>query len=344
MPIGDIVGQEKKKNYYTETQTCHEYNSTSNSSANAVREWYLVLRGLVGVIILAGNGVVIYLIVRCHVLHTNSNWFILSLSIADFLVGLILIPIYTSCALWISCNKPVLNMSFDLLLYVSLVNMCAMTGDRYLFIVKPLTYFQTMTETRVFVLVAAAWLIPLLFSLIPLAWIFSESLENKERALSIYGTFQIIGFNIVPCAMMLIIYGHILLISRKHSRQMLAMTVEQRTGNPKTLNLQQRNHESPATRVFGLVVIFFMFCWILSGYRHLCRYFKLRCCISPGTVIASRLLVLLNSAINPLIYAFLKKDIKREITKRMCKERRCNNDIILPLVKIKRNATDNIVT
>lgn len=313
-------------------------NSTFNesntwpSNLERVREWYWVLRGLVGLVILVGNSAVIYLIVTCRRLHTKPNWFILSLSIADLLVGLILIPVSTSCGLWIPCNVRVLNMSFDLLFFVSVANMCAMTADRYLYVVKPLTYAQTMTKMRVFLLIAGAWLITIVFQLIQLAWIFSQSLGYKQRADSIYGTFQIISFNIVPCVTMLIVYGHILVISRKHSRQIRAVAV-----NLRTLNLRQAKQESSATKVFGLVVLFFVFCWILSAYRHFCRYFDLPCGIPMGVVIASRILALLHSAINPLIYAFLKEDIKREMKTKMCRERRRNPGIVLPSFQSQKN-------
>ena len=49
--------------------------------------WYSVLGGLSSIIAVAGNGIVIYLIVTRHRLHTTANWFILSLAIADLFLG-----------------------------------------------------------------------------------------------------------------------------------------------------------------------------------------------------------------------------------------------------------------
>ena len=321
----------------TSTETTTDSTAISDF-ANGVGAWYWVLRGLVGVIILAGNGPVIYLIATCHRLHTISNWFILSLSLADLFVGLFLIPVSTSCALWTTCNFPVLNMCFNLLLFVSIANMCAMTADRYLSVVRPLSYFQAITTSRVLLWIVAAWVIPIIFSLIPLVWMFSDSLEKNQRASTIYGTFQIIGFNVLPCVIMLLIYGHIFVISRKHWRQIRTSTV---TPDPETINPRRTKNEWSSTRVFGLVVIFFVLCWMLSAYRHFCGYFKLRCHISFGTVVASRFLMVLNSAINPFIYAFLKEDIKREMKKRIC-----GNESTAVAVSIsvhrKRNGTHHL--
>lgn len=289
--------------------------------ADGVGAWYWVLRGLIALAILAGNVPVIYLIVKRYRLHTISNWFILSLSFADLLVGVFVIPVSTSCAVWTNCNFSVMVLFFDLLLFVSIGNMCAMTADRYLSVVQPLTYFQNMTNSRAFRWIVDAWAIPITFSLIRFAWISSESLNEKRRIQMIYGTFQIISFNILPCITMLVIYLHIFFISQKHTRQIRAMSVTRSTEEPRVLNSRRIKQELSATRVFGLVLIFFLLCWLLSAYRHFCGYFKLSCPNSSDIELSSRLLMVTNSAINPFIYALLKEDIKREVKRRICKNR-----------------------
>lgn len=306
------------------------FNDTTSFKASRVsgevRVWYWVLRGLIGLLILAGNGPVIYLIVTCHRLHTISNWFVLSLSLADLFVGVFLIPVSTSCALWTNCNISVMRLNFDLLLFVSIANMCAITADRYLSVVRPLTYLQNMTNSRVRLWIIAAWLIPIVFTLIPFTWMFSSSQNKKENANRIYGTVQIITFNVLPCLTILLVYGHIFHISHKHARQIRAFTVKLNSVDSDMLTRRQIKQEKSATRVFGMVVIFFLFCWMLSAYRHFCDYLKLPCHISSGTVLASRLLMLLNSAINPFIYAFLKEDIKKEVKRRLFRRNSRVND------------------
>ena len=76
--------------------------------------WYWFLRGIIGLAILAGNSPVIYLIATRHRLQTTSNWFILSLSVADLLVGVFVIPVSTSCSLLTNCNDAVMILFFDL--------------------------------------------------------------------------------------------------------------------------------------------------------------------------------------------------------------------------------------
>ena len=323
-------------------------NGTSNKTttggatsdfASRVGVWYWVLRGLIGLIILAGNGPVIYVIVTRHRLHNAANWFILSLSLADLFVGLFLIPVSTSCALWTTCNFSVLSLSFDLLLFVSIANMCAMTADRYLSVVQPLTYFQNMTNSRVFVWILVAWIIPIVTSLIPFAWIFSNSLEHRERAVTIYGTLQIISFNLLPCIVILLIYGHIFIISQKHARQIRAVVKSQQLAHPDTaVNQRQIKQERSATRVFGVVVLLFVLCWMLSAYRHFCQYLSLKCGASFELALISRLLMVINSAINPFIYAFLKGDIKREVKKMFCWHRTRTEDFNSHVASVHSNS------
>lgn len=103
--------------------------------------WYWVLRGLIGLIILVGNGVVIYVIVMCYRFYKVVNWFILLLLWVDLFVGFFLIFVFILCVFWMICNFLVLILGFDFLLVVFIVNMCVMIVDCYFFVVKLLIYF-----------------------------------------------------------------------------------------------------------------------------------------------------------------------------------------------------------
>ena len=53
-----------------------------------VLDYYWILRGVLAFFTVFGNMVVIVLILRCPALRTKQNWFVLSLAVADFLVGI----------------------------------------------------------------------------------------------------------------------------------------------------------------------------------------------------------------------------------------------------------------
>ena len=61
--------------------------------------WFQILGWLLTVIIIIGNGLVIYLITTRRKLRTKTNWFVLSLAVADFAFGLIYFPNLPVCGI-----------------------------------------------------------------------------------------------------------------------------------------------------------------------------------------------------------------------------------------------------
>ena len=55
--------------------------------------WYNILGWILAVVAVVGNGLVIFLITTKQRLHTTANWFILSLAVADFGVGIGLLSV-----------------------------------------------------------------------------------------------------------------------------------------------------------------------------------------------------------------------------------------------------------
>ena len=78
-------------------------------------------------------------------------------------------------------------------------------------------------------------------------------------------------------------------------------------------NQSRRQRERSSTvKVLGAVIVFFVLFWIPSLYRAVCETFYF-CNVSEALVTSSRLLILLNSGINFAVYAFLKKDTRKEL-------------------------------
>lgn len=293
--------------------------------------WYWVLVVSFGITTVCGNTVVIHLILTRRTLHVSANWFIVSQSLADLLVGLVVIPTYIIHTFWVELNLYALLKFYNLILYVSVGNLCVMTGDRYLAITRPLKYGSLMTRSKVLVMILAAWIIPTGISLVSLLWQTSGTNKERNTVQRVYVGMTVVCFEIIPCFMMLLVYSHLYFITRAHTRRIAAQeSVKERyNGSNFTNTRRQRNRERSNLKVFASVALLFVFCWLLSAYRGFCDVFSL-CSVSIEFVQVSRILIFLNSAVNVVVYSLLKKDIRAEFKRFLrCRTRQTSLDFNL---------------
>lgn len=312
-----------------------------NSKSEKDAYWYWILVGIIGITAVCGNTVVIYLIITRRTLHITANWFILSLSLADLLVGLVVLPTYIIHTFWVQLNIDALLTFYNLILYVSVGNLCVMTGDRYLAITRPLKYSSVMTRSKVLTMIFIAWIIPAVISLLSLLWKTSDTNETRDTVQRVYDGLIVVCFEIIPCFMLLLVYFHLYIITRGHSRRIAAQeSVEQRyNGRNFTNRRRKRNRERSNLKVFASVALLFVFCWLLSAYRGFCDVFSL-CSVTIEFVQVSRILIFLNSAVNVVVYSFLKRDIRAEV-KRLLRCRTRQESLDFGLVHVRESTLVN---
>ena len=113
--------------------------------------WFQITSWLLTVIIIIGNGLVIYLITTRRKLRTKTNWFVLSLAVADFGFGATYFPRLSVC--WISdetCVNYVIIIAYSIgifFMFASVMNLCVLTLDHYLAIVKPMRYITSLLRS-----------------------------------------------------------------------------------------------------------------------------------------------------------------------------------------------------
>lgn len=284
---------------------------TTHLGRNSTESWFWVITALESVVIVIGNGTVIYLVTTQKRLRKTGNWFVLSLAIADFLVGSFIIPTFFACSrLSVTCSWKVQVLFFELLLFVSIGNLCAMTLDRYIAIVHPLRYQVLMTTRKACIAIGLAWALPGMTSLLPVFWRFK--ITGGEKFELGFRSFVIVAFVLVPVAVLLVVYVRILIILRRHIRNcdivqtQLNFNVRNRASN------HRGNCMKSSAKVMGAIIFLFITCWGLSAYRSLCWYFGL-CKTNDMIDRLSRLLLFLNSAGNPMVYSLLKEDLRRSL-------------------------------
>ena len=282
--------------------------------------WYLVLGGLLSIITVAGNGIVIYLIVTRHRLHTTANWFILSLAIADLILGL---SYFLTSSLSNVLSSPTRNYIIwyaivSFLAAASATNLCLLTLDRYIAIVKPLKYVTFMTTRRVVLLISTAWLASFLphFVLFLRFVVFTTPNENPNERLKVFMIFDCVVFETLPIVILPFATGHLFLVARRHWRQTAVLMAQLRFNqriqdNNKTF---ARNRETSAAKMIAIAVTVFVICYV----NELCYTFLYQLPdrkTQPNEVFfyMMELLYIINSAVNPVVYAFFKKDIKKTL-------------------------------
>ncbi|EDW54605.1 GM18679 [Drosophila sechellia] len=106
-------------------------------------------------------------------LKNIQNWFIASLAVADFFLGLIIMPFSLANELmgyWIFgswwCD---IHSAMDVLLCTaSIMNLCLISLDRYWSITKAVDYLKSRTPARAAVMITAVWIMSALICIPPL--------------------------------------------------------------------------------------------------------------------------------------------------------------------------------
>lgn len=142
-----------------------------------------VLAGILSILTAGGNLLVMLSFRVERQLRTVSNYFLLSLAVADLLIGVISMPLYTVssllgrwplphyiCDLWLSLDYTMSNASVANLLVISI--------DRYLSVTRPLSYRIKRTPRRAAVMIAGAWIVS---SITWTPWIYAWPYIEGQR-------------------------------------------------------------------------------------------------------------------------------------------------------------------
>ena len=132
-----------------------------------------ILMGVIIVFAILGNLLVVVSVIRHRKLRVITNYFVVSLAIADILVAMTAMPFNASVELfgrWLfgyaMCN---LWSSFDVYAStVSILHLCCISIDRYIAIVKPLDYSRLMSKRKVVLMLVGIWIAPVLISFVPI--------------------------------------------------------------------------------------------------------------------------------------------------------------------------------
>ena len=277
-----------------------------------MKAWFWILGWSLCILTIFGNGFIIFLVGSKRHLRTKTNVFAVSLAVADFSVGLSVVPSLFVCKMENWCNSPHAWLSWVhvirwLFSYASVINLCSLVLDRYVAIVKPLKYMTVMTRRRVIQIISLSWAVPVVFHiLLAISVAFSMYIF-----FIIYLWVVMVLFEFFPCVMLIFCFASMLRIICRHDRAARTFAKQLSFNH----GVVFKAHERSAVKMMATVISLFLLCYAVH----------LRCSLMSLLNIRKRCndidykvpLLVLNSAVNPLAYAFFKRDIKKEIIKRI---------------------------
>lgn len=283
--------------------------------------WYWILAWLLTIVTVVGNGFVIYLIVSTRSLHTMPNWSVLSLAVADLSVGATIFPLLFALNINNLEGPPIHERVFFLVsrtfAYFSVTNLFVMILDRYVAIVHPLKYLSVIRTRRTIVALAIAWIAPIFVFSLP----FAIEIEVQGQFLLL---FRVLLFQILPIIIFIFVTVRIFLIMRRISKrrsQIFAQLAFNHAPKHPTAELRSGRENKAAAKMTVAIIFFFVVCYVVENYKCFCIVFKM-IETDPALDQLCNLLFVINSAANPIAYAFLKRDIKMTLLKMLTRRKR----------------------
>ena len=269
--------------------------------------WFWILGWVLSFLTISGNGFTIFLVCSRRNLRTKTNAFIVSLAVADFCVGLSVIPSMFFCSDIITntCHRSQLWITYIRLLFsnTSAVNLCSLVLDRFIAIIHPLKYITFMTRPRIIQFISFSWVLPVSFNVLKVT-LYTFYFKTIPAPVCIW--LNIIFFEFLPSVVLILCFVSTIFHLRRHGRSARIVAKQLRFNHQMSFKI---HHERSAVIMMGLVIGVFLVCYGMYLRCSFTILFHTTSCNDENYKIP---FLVLNSVINPLVYAFFKRDIKKE--------------------------------
>ncbi|XP_062391649.1 trace amine-associated receptor 7f-like [Sardina pilchardus] len=257
------------------------------------------------------NLLVIISISHFKLLHTPTNLFILSLSVADLLVGLLVMPV-ESIKLIETCWY--LGDSFCyifpyitfVVVLVSMNNIVFISIDRYIAVCDPLRYTLSVTPGKSALCVCLNWCASLVCALL----VLQDHLLYPESHRTCHGeclliiqlpwiVFDLIVSFAITCSIVIGLNVKIFCTAKHQAQVISAFTARVKAG---CANRMIDKSNSKATKTIGILVTVYLLSYMYMPY-YVCVTFQGT--FTSASLVANSLVWILymNSCMNPIIYA-----------------------------------------
>ncbi|XP_031616773.1 octopamine receptor beta-1R-like isoform X1 [Contarinia nasturtii] len=349
----NLVKQSSMHSFYN-INDFNESTTVPDDGDDTVVDWNTIINVIIIIkcfamcfIILAaifGNMLVIVSVMQHRKLRVITNYFVVSLAMADMLVALCAMSFNASvefsgrwlfgsfvCDLW---------NSFDVYFSTtSILHLCCISVDRYYAIVQPLDYPLIMTYTRVVCMLVIVWLFPALLSFVPifLGWYTTEAQYLYLRKyphiceFKVNKFYSIISSSVsfwIPGIVMILMYYKIYkeadrqerllyrskvaaLLLEKHLQINGIAVQRQSIHQVEPCAITKMRREKKAARTLGIIMSAFLACWLPFFLWYNISSLCGEACQTPRSVVTIVFWIgYFNSALNPVIYAYFNREFR----------------------------------
>ncbi|XP_068456522.1 adenosine receptor A2b [Clinocottus analis] len=325
--------------------------------------FYIGIEVVIAVLSISGNVLVCWAVAINTTLKNATNYFLVSLAVADILVGCLAIPFAITISigihldfygcLFLACFVLVLTQS-------SIFSLLAIAIDRYVAVKIPLRYKELMTGKTAREIIAILWILSFVIGLIPFfGWNLKEdsscgngsgsdnATNCRPRCFfeSVVDMRYMVYFNFFVCVLpplliMLGIYLKIFTVARKQLRQIELKCVA--NGDSHNHGLLQK--EIRVAKSLSIIVGLFAVCWLPVHILNCLTLFYKELQKNELVMYVAIILSHANSAVNPVIYAYRIQDFRNTFRKILTQHFLCRGEELYLSANGSRRARDQITT
>ncbi|XP_035385018.1 trace amine-associated receptor 1-like [Electrophorus electricus] len=296
---------------------CYEHDANSCQKIIFPQVMRVGMYFLIGFIIfftLVGNLLVIIAVVHFKQLHTPTNYFTLSLAVADLLVGGVVMPprmIHSVETCWyfgtVFCKT--LSSLIVMLCTVSVLNLAFISIERYVAVCHPLLYHRIMTPHVTLIMIAFCWSYSAAMGIIflkrsTLRFEYNSEFLCKGACVPVIGPVSALINSLfslyIPSVIMVSVYVKIYVVAQRQSRSVHNTHCQLNTsrGQP-TISKTERK----ATKTLAVVMGVFLSFWTPpTMYTTYIAFSGLNG--PPQVMQVISWAVYSSSTCNPIVYAF----------------------------------------
>ncbi|XP_067372033.1 trace amine-associated receptor 13c-like [Channa argus] len=270
-------------------------------------------------------------------LHQPTNLLLLSLSVSDFIVGLVYMPgevlRKTSCWFFGDRMCSLYKYIITLTISASVGNMVLISIDRYVAICDPLHYPTRVTVRRVKLCNFLCWFSSILYR----SLLIKNIVLQKHNYMSCYGecvflidntagVVDIVLTFFIPVTVIVVLYVRVFVVAVSQARAMrshiTAVTLQH------SVTVTSRKSELKAARTLGVLVAVFLMCFC----PFYCVSFAGSNLLNTSFGILVLCLICFNPCLNPLIYAlfypWFRRAVKLIVTLQILQPGSCEANVL----------------